>query len=71
MQDPCFGAYSSITDLMFGFDETILQSAFGVCLNLPMNKLRIVYILLGKLGKQDTHCVYLTSQVTLVEDIMG
>ena len=68
MQDPCFGAYSSITDLMFGFDETILQSAFGVCLNLSMNKLRIVYILLGK---QDTNCVYLTSQVTLVEDILG
>ncbi|KAG7618665.1 Vicilin-like seed storage protein [Arabidopsis thaliana] len=30
LHDPCFGAYSSITDLMFGFDETILQSAFGV-----------------------------------------
>ncbi|CAA7035790.1 unnamed protein product [Microthlaspi erraticum] len=30
LHDPCFGAYSSITDLLFGFDETILQSAFGV-----------------------------------------
>ena len=30
MQDPCFGAYSSVTDLLFGFDETILKSAFGV-----------------------------------------
>ncbi|XP_010437316.1 PREDICTED: vicilin-like seed storage protein At4g36700 [Camelina sativa] len=30
LHDPCFGAYSSITELLFGFDETILQSAFGV-----------------------------------------
>ncbi|EOA19107.1 hypothetical protein CARUB_v10007775mg [Capsella rubella] len=30
LHDPCFGAYSSITDLLFGFDEKILQSAFGV-----------------------------------------
>ncbi|KAL0790862.1 hypothetical protein Bca101_007108 [Brassica carinata] len=30
LHDPCFGAYSSVTDLLFGFDETILKSAFGV-----------------------------------------
>ncbi|KAL1215510.1 Vicilin-like seed storage protein [Cardamine amara subsp. amara] len=30
LRDPCFGAYSSITDLLFGFDVPILQSAFGV-----------------------------------------
>ncbi|CAN8328118.1 unnamed protein product [Cochlearia groenlandica] len=30
LHDPCFGEYSSITDLLFGFDESILQSAFGV-----------------------------------------
>ncbi|KFK30291.1 hypothetical protein AALP_AA7G242500 [Arabis alpina] len=30
LHDPCFGAYSSITDLLFGFDQSILQSAFGV-----------------------------------------
>lgn len=59
MQDPCFGAYSSITDLMFGFDETILQAAFGVCLYLCLYKVylrgnlgskkQIVHILLPKL----------------------
>ena len=40
MQDPCFGAYSSVTDLLFGFDETILKSAFGV-------RTHVIYLCLG------------------------
>lgn len=31
LHDPCRGAYSSIRDLLLGFDEKTLRSAFAVC----------------------------------------
>ena len=69
MQDPCFGAYSSITDLLFGFDETILQSAFGVWIYLLIYGLYFVVLemILGNLSCKIQICVYLASQATLVD----
>lgn len=57
MQDPCFGAYSSVTDLLFGFDVSILRSAFGVCIYLRMYK--FINVL-----------QYRASQATLVDDLL-
>lgn len=31
LSDQCLGAYSSIRDLLWGFDEKTLRSAFAVC----------------------------------------
>lgn len=56
MQDPCFGAYSSITDLLFGFDEAILQSAFGVWIYLLMYGLYFV-VLEMILGQDTNMCI--------------
>ncbi|CAH2076385.1 unnamed protein product [Thlaspi arvense] len=61
LHDPCFGAYSSITDLLFGFDETILQSAFGVpeeIIGLMRNRTQpplIVHDMLSTPGEANTN----------------
>ncbi|CAN7082429.1 unnamed protein product [Brassica oleracea var. botrytis] len=61
LHDPCFGAYSSITDLLFGFDETILQSAFGVpeeIIGLMTNRTQpplIVHDMLSTPGEANTY----------------
>ncbi|KAJ4898826.1 RmlC-like cupins superfamily protein [Raphanus sativus] len=61
LHDPCFGAYSSITDLLFGFDETILQSAFGVpeeIIGLMTNRTQpplIVHDMLSTPGEANTN----------------
>ncbi|XP_009138441.2 vicilin-like seed storage protein At4g36700 [Brassica rapa] len=61
LHDPCFGAYSSITDLLFGFDEAILQSAFGVpeeIIGLMTNRTQpplIVHDMLSTPGEANTY----------------
>ncbi|KAG2241008.1 hypothetical protein Bca4012_015738 [Brassica carinata] len=61
LHDPCFGAYSSITDLLFGFDETILQSSFGVpeeIIGLMTNRTQpplIVHDILSTPGEVNTN----------------
>ncbi|CAH8385596.1 unnamed protein product [Eruca vesicaria subsp. sativa] len=61
LHNPCFGAYSSITDLLFGFDETILQSAFGVpeeIIGLMRNRTQpplIVHDMLSTPGETNTN----------------
>ncbi|KAF8101573.1 hypothetical protein N665_0204s0067 [Sinapis alba] len=61
LHDPCFGAYSSITDLLFGFDKTILQSAFGVpeeIIGLMTNRTQpplIVHDMLSTPGEANTY----------------
>ncbi|KAF8049569.1 hypothetical protein N665_2180s0005 [Sinapis alba] len=69
LHDPCFGAYSSVTDLLFGFDENILKSAFGVpeeIIGLMRNRTQpplMVHDMLSTPGEANTNTWPLQTQL--------